>query len=307
MFKLRAGTRFDPGLRAEPVTGAYHRSARDLLKIGFPSLILTAGPVPALLAEGRQYTWSLTIFAVPATLLLFWLLLSPEPRRSTNTRSITVSLVILVPLALVLDLLLGDEFFLFRNREAVMGVYLPALDLFRVDHTGAIPIEELLFFVCGFLFILLVYTWSDQSLFVSREQPRRTWPLACSLLPALVPLCGVILWIAALLGALIPAPGYLIYLLVVPSGVAAALLPRVAHRTNWPAFTFTAATVFWISIVWEVGLAVPQGWWGYRPEAMVGVFIGTDLPVEAALVWVLAPLTSVLVLEAVRARGAVSS
>ena len=42
-----------------------------------------------------------------------------------------------------------------------------------------------------------------------------------------------------------------------------------------------------ISLLWEVTLAIPYGWWDYRPGAMMGLAIAAwrGLPVEAVCVW----------------------
>ena len=75
--------------------------------------------------------------------------------------------------------------------------------------------------------------------------------------------------------------------------VAASLIPSAGffHTTqpfiNWRAFSLTFFLILLISLLWEVTLALPYGWWGYRPETMMGVEIGawSKLPVEAVLVW----------------------
>jgi hypothetical protein len=42
-----------------------------------------------------------------------------------------------------------------------------------------------------------------------------------------------------------------------------------------------------ISIIWEVTLALPRGYWGYQHGAMLGIFIGVwnGLPIEQITVW----------------------
>jgi len=51
------------------------------------------------------------------------------------------------------------------------------------------------------------------------------------------------------------------------------------------------ATVL-ISIIWEVTLALPRGYWDYQHGAMLGIFIGVwhDLPIEAITVWIFCTL-----------------
>jgi hypothetical protein len=51
-----------------------------------------------------------------------------------------------------------------------------------------------------------------------------------------------------------------------------------------------------------VTLAVPYGWWGYRPQTMLGLFIGawTGLPVEAVCVWFAVTYTTVITYEVIK-------
>jgi hypothetical protein len=51
-----------------------------------------------------------------------------------------------------------------------------------------------------------------------------------------------------------------------------------------------------------VTLAIPFGWWGYRPEAMVGIHIGawSGLPIEAVGVWLSVSFTTVIIYEVIK-------
>jgi hypothetical protein len=51
---------------------------------------------------------------------------------------------------------------------------------------------------------------------------------------------------------------------------------------NWRAFTFTFFLVLLISLLREVTLALPYGWWEYRPGVLTGLHIGvwSSLPIE---------------------------
>jgi hypothetical protein len=57
-----------------------------------------------------------------------------------------------------------------------------------------------------------------------------------------------------------------------------------------------------ISLLWEVTLALPYGWWRYRDEAMIGLKIGawSDLPIEAPCVWMAVSFTTVIVYEVIK-------
>ncbi|HXJ56806.1 MAG TPA: hypothetical protein VNU68_09090 [Verrucomicrobiae bacterium] len=55
-------------------------------------------------------------------------------------------------------------------------------------------------------------------------------------------------------------------------------------------------------ILWEVTLAFPFGWWGYRPASMMGLGIGAwrGLPSEAVCVWLAVSFTTVIVYEVIK-------
>jgi hypothetical protein len=71
---------------------------------------------------------------------------------------------------------------------------------------------------------------------------------------------------------------------------------------NLPAFQFTLFTILIVAMLWEVTLALPYGWWGYRPSQMIGLFIRpwSNLPIEAALLWVAATWSNVATYELAR-------
>src|SRR5213593_2237913 len=65
------------------------------------------------------------------------------------------TIAVLAPLGFALDLLFGNAFFIFANKAATLGCDLPALG-------GAIPIEEFIFYLTGFMLVLLSYIWCDE-------------------------------------------------------------------------------------------------------------------------------------------------
>jgi hypothetical protein len=71
---------------------------------------------------------------------------------------------------------------------------------------------------------------------------------------------------------------------------------------NWRAFSFTCFFMLLLSLLWEVTLALPYGWWGYRATAMMGLTIGawSHLPIEAVCVWLAVSFTTVIGYEAVK-------
>src|SRR5207248_7634406 len=65
------------------------------------------------------------------------------------------TIAVLTPLGFLLDLLFGNAFFVFPNKLATLGWGVPALG-------GAIPIEEFIFYLAGFMLVLLSYIWCDE-------------------------------------------------------------------------------------------------------------------------------------------------
>ena len=99
------------------------------------------------------YTWSLLLFVFPLGVIAWWFL--RHPRLTFRRRAYWLTVGILAPIGFVLDILLGHVFFEFPNRAATLGLDLPGIG-------GPLPIEEFVFYLAGFLFILLFYIWNDE-------------------------------------------------------------------------------------------------------------------------------------------------
>ena len=249
------------------------------------------------------YTWSLGLFIVPVGALAWWFACRPDlnfPRKAF-WRTIAV----LTPLGLVLDLLFGNAFFIFPNKAATLGCNVPAIG-------GAIPIEEFIFYLTGFMLVLLSYIWCDEYWMAAYNVP--DYKELASDVPRIVRfhfasvVVGVVLTAAAiayrrfLSGASDGFPWYFIYL------VCAALVPSAgffytAQRfINWRAFSFTFFLLLLISLLWEVTLALPYGWWEYRANALIGLNIGawSGLPVEAVFVWFAVTFTTIITYEVIK-------
>jgi hypothetical protein len=97
-------------------------------------------------------------------------------------------------------------------------------------------------------------------------------------------------------------PGYFTFL------VAGALVPSVSffpvarYFINWRAFSLTAFFMLLISLMWEVTLALPYGWWNFQHRQMIGLFIGpwNDLPIEEVCVWIAVTYATAIVFEIVK-------
>jgi hypothetical protein len=71
---------------------------------------------------------------------------------------------------------------------------------------------------------------------------------------------------------------------------------------NWRALSLTMFIILLTSLLWEVTLAVPYGWWDFQDAGMVGVRITawSRLPVEEVCVWIAVTYATVIVYEIVR-------
>jgi hypothetical protein len=249
------------------------------------------------------YTWSLLLFIVPIGALAWWFACRPDlkfPRKAFWR-----TLALLTPLGFLLDLLFGNAFFIFPNKTATLGCEVPAIG-------GAIPIEEFVFYLTGFMLVLLSYIWCDEYWMAAYNVP--DYKAAAEGIPRIVRfhfasvVLGVVLIAAAILyrkllsGGPEGFPWYFVYL------VCAALIPSAGffHTAqqfiNWRAFSFTFFLLLLISLLWEVTLALPYGWWEYRPRVLIGLHIGAwfDLPIEAACLWMAVSFTTVITYEVIK-------
>lgn len=249
------------------------------------------------------YTWSLLLFIIPIGALGWWFARRPDLKfpRKAFWRTIAV----LTPLGFALDLLFGNAFFIFPNKAATLGWGVPALG-------GAIPIEEFVFYLAGFMLVLLSYIWCDEYWLAAYNVP--DYAATAKDIPRIVRfhfgsvVLGVLLIAAAILyrklwsGVPEGFPWYLVYL------VGASLIPSAGffHSAepfiNWRAFSFTFFLLLLISLLWEATLALPYGWWEYRPRTMMGLHIGawSALPIEAVFVWFAVTFTTVITYEVIK-------
>jgi hypothetical protein len=68
---------------------------------------------------------------------------------------------------------------------------------------------------------------------------------------------------------------------------------------NWRAFSLALVATLFVSLFWEAAVAFPYQWWGYNPRQMMGLFITgfSGLPIEAAILWMLAGWAVVIAYE----------
>ena len=249
------------------------------------------------------YTWSLLLFIIPIAALGSWFACRPDLRfpRKAFWRTIAV----LTPVGFLLDLLFGNAFFIFPNKAATLGCEVPAIG-------GAIPIEEFVFYLAGFMLVLLSYIWCDEYWMAAYNVP--DYAVTAKEIPRIVRfhfgsvVLGVVLIATAigyrkfLSGTPEGFPWYFVYL------VSASLIPSAGFFytaqpfINWRAFSFTFFLLLLISLLWEVTLALPYAWWAYRSGILMGLHIGAwfNLPIEAVCVWLAVTFTTVIIYEVIK-------
>jgi len=251
------------------------------------------------------YTWSLLLFISPIVVIAGWFL--PSEGLRIPQRAFGWTLAILVPLGCLLDFVFAQWFFDYPNVGATLGIAAPALG-------RPVPIEEYVFYLTGFLAVLLLYVWLGE--FWLAAYNVLDYPGEAKKMRRLLRFHPTSLILAlALIGAawfykkhLAPPedqaafPGYFTVL------VAGALLPAVsffpvARRfINWRALSLTVFFMLLVSLLWEATLALPYGWWGFQHRQMIRLFIGawSGLPIEEVCVWIAVTYATVIVFEVVK-------
>jgi hypothetical protein len=256
-------------------------------------------------ATPHGYTLSLLLFIFPSALIAGWFM--PSEGLHVPRRAFYWTLGILVPLGYLLDFVFAQWFFVYPNQGATLRVDAPALG-------RPVPLEEYVFYLTGFLTVLLLYVWMGE--FWLAAYNVEDYPAEARKVLRLFKLHPISVGTAAvLIGAAwffkkhlaLPEdqpgfPGYFTFL------VAGAFLPAmicypVARRLiNWRALSLTLFLMLLISLLWEVTLALPYHWWGFQHRQMLGIFIGawSGLPVEEVFLWVGVSYATVIVFEVLK-------
>ena len=254
-------------------------------------------------ASPYGYTVSLLLFLIPILAIAVWFL--PQEGVKVSRKSFAWTIGLLFPIGAALDFFFARYFFTFPNQNATLGIKAPALG-------APVPIEEYLFYLTGFLCVLLLYVWLDEywlaaynveSESAQRKQFHRLLRFHPeSILLAVVLVAAAILYKKHFSPSPIGFPGYFIFLALAALVPSAALLPSVRPVINWRAFSLASFFILLVSLMWEATLAIPYGWWSFRPEQMLGIRITAwgDLPIEEVCLWIAVTYATVIVYETVK-------
>lgn len=245
------------------------------------------------------YTVSLLLWIGPLVAMLWGYHRRQDDRR--ELAPVWICLALLALIGFVLDVLFASTFFTFVNREAVVGLWVPVVG-------GSVPVEEFVFYASGFAAILLTYLWM-KSLWHDEPQrdfshPRYQRTVGMSIRTLAVGVALAVLGIVVKKLGPMPEglPGYYLFLLALAILPTMIFLPIVNDMIHWPALSTTFGLITLIALVWEATLAVPFQWWGYQPEAMLGIFIRgwSNLPLEAVILWLAVCFATAVIYELIR-------
>jgi hypothetical protein len=247
------------------------------------------------------YTISLLLFIVPSVAIVAWFFCQTQLKISK--RAFAWSIGLLFPTGAALDFFFARYFFVFPNAGATLGIKAPALG-------GSVPLEEYIFYLSGFIATLLLYIWLDEYWLGLYSVPsnaleRVNFDRLLRFHPGSMMLAIVLIGAALAYQQLfVPNPtgrfpGYWIFLVLVSLVPSSVLLPTAWPVINWRALSLTIFMILVTSLIWEVTLALPYGWWNFRDEQMIGVRViaWSYLPIEEVYVWIGVTYSSVIVYE----------
>ncbi len=196
------------------------------------------------------YTVSLLLFIIPILVIAFWFL--PQEGVKISKKSFWWTIGLLFPIGAGLDFFFARYFFIFPNESATLGIKAPALG-------APIPIEEYVFYLTGFLCVLLLYIWLDEYWLAAysihaESAERKEFHRLLTLHPE-----SIVLAVVLVTGAIIykkhfsnsPAgfPGYFIFLALTALVPSSALLPprapsSIGERSASPPSSFSSSASY---------------------------------------------------------------
>jgi hypothetical protein len=280
-----------------------------LAMIAIPAAITLHTVVePAPLAPVNQhstpygYTVSLSLFLVPIAVIAGWFL--PGEGLHIPRRAFWRTLAVLVPLGFLLDFFFAQSFFVYPNVGATLGIHAPALG-------RSVPVEEYVFYLAGFLELLLLYVWLGEFWLAAYNVPdypaearkvRRLLqfhPTSLLLALALIGLAYFYKKHLALPDDRAGFPGYFTFLVIGALLPSMTFFPVARRLINWRALSLTLFIMLLVSLLWEATLAVPYNWWNFQHRQMTGLFISawSNLPIEEVFLWIAVTYATVIVFE----------
>lgn len=267
------------------------------VRVSATPIVMSPNPSP------YGYTVSLLLFIVPIVVIAFWFV--PQEGVRISQKAFWWTIGSLFPLGALLDFFFASRFFLFPNPGATLGIKAPALGSW-------VPVEEYVFYFTGFLAVLLLYIWFDEYWLVAytvhgTAEERSTFDRLLRLHPQSLFLAGVLIAAAFLYRKIfVPSlpgfPEYSIFLVLGALLPSAMLFPTARPVINWRALSLTMFIILLISLLWEVTLALPYGWWNFQDNAMIGLRITawSRLPIEEVFVWIAVTWATIIVYEIVK-------
>jgi len=265
--------------------------------VSSPAIGISPDPSP------YGYSVSLLLFIVPIAVIAFWFV--PQEELKVSRKAFWWTIGLLFPLGALLDFLFANRFFRFPNPGATLGIKAPALG-------NWVPVEEYVFYFTGFVAVLLLYIWFDEYWLSAYSVPQtaaerssfdqllRLHPASLTL--AIVLIVGAVLYRRYIAFDASGFPGYFTFLVLGALLPSAMLFPSTRPVINWRALSITMFMILLISLLWEVTLALPYGWWNFQDDAMLGLRITAwaGLPIEEVFVWIAVTWATVIVYEIVK-------
>jgi hypothetical protein len=181
------------------------------------------------------------------------------------------TLAILVPLGFMLDFFFAQWFFVYPNLGATLGIPAPALG-------RSVPVEEYIFYLTGFLAVLLLYVWLCEFWLAAYSMPdypgearkvRRLLqfhPISLILALALIGAAWLYKKHLALPDDQAGFPGYFTFLVVGALLPSVSFYPVARRFINWRALSLTLFFMLLVSLLWEATVAVPYNWWNFQQQ-----------------------------------------
>jgi len=104
--------------------------------------------IPPADATPYGYTVSLLLFIIPIIVIGWWFV--PQEGIKIPKRAFSRTISVLFIAGCALDYFFANRFFTYRNPAATLRIPAPALG-------GPVPIEEYVFYLTGFIAVLLIY------------------------------------------------------------------------------------------------------------------------------------------------------